>query len=115
MQTIKLNQKQKDSNFSIAHKVANEKARAVLGECLNIASYNGITKIVSPTLVACSTMEKSTCGAESYARANGAELEIDVSESFKFYYSPIKEEYAEPSPSPFEDYTKSGVDKAEWP
>ncbi|MCG8337606.1 MAG: hypothetical protein MJE63_24155 [Proteobacteria bacterium] len=67
------------------------------------------------TLVACSTKEKSNCGAEAYARANGAEPETDVSEDFKFYYRPVKEDYAETSPSPFEDYTKSGVDKAERP
>lgn len=115
MQVVKINHPQKEKSFNRAHQIANEKAQSILGECLNIASYNSITKLVSPTLVACSTKEKSTCGAEAYARANGAELEIDVSEDFKFYYRPVKEDYAEPSPSPFEDYTKSGVDKAEWP
>lgn len=115
MQVIKINQKSDNEGFRQAHDLANEKAKSVLGECLNVASFNGETKLVSPTQVACSTTEKSDCGAESYARSNGAELEVEVNDHHKFYYRSVKEDYSEASPSPFEGYEKAGVDKAEWP
>lgn len=114
MKVIKIDKAKKGLSFNSAHEMANEKAKSEIGEYINIAFYNGETKLVSPTLTACAIDEKSDCGAESYARANGAILEVDVSESFKFFYRPAGDDYSEPSPSPFNDYKNRTPNTDSW-
>lgn len=107
MQVIKMKEKKGSVDFEKAHSMANEKAKSILGDYMSIASYNDELKLVSPTLVACNVEEGEDCGAESYARANGAELLVDFDSRYKFYYRNIADSYEEPSPSPFNGYTSS--------
>lgn len=98
MKQITISEEKKDIRFQKAHELANQKAVSELGDCMNIAYYDGDQKLVSPTLTACSTEEKENCGADSYAKAFEADLEIDVSGRHKFYYRHVQD-YETSSPS----------------
>lgn len=104
MQVVKIKEKKDKISFEKAHTIANEKAQSVLGDHLNIAFYNGDSQLVSPTLTSCFLDEWEDCGAEAYARANGAELLVDFDNRFKFFYRNVTGSYEEPSPSPFTGY-----------
>jgi hypothetical protein len=91
MKVIKIDKVEKNFNFEKAHVIADEKAKAELGDCMNIAFYNDDFKLVSPTLIACSTGNTKDCGAEAYAKSFDAQLEVDVSNRYKFYYRQISD------------------------
>ena len=93
MRHIKLTESPEKIDFKTAHDLANEKARAEIGDCMTISYYNGKLKLMSPWDVKCAVEGDRNCGAESYANAFEAALQIDVGENFQFFYRQHDHEY----------------------
>lgn len=93
MKRIKIENPSDHFDFKAAREIANQRAKDELGDCMTLAFFNGDQKLISPWDVKCAAEDDTNCGAESYAQAFDASLEIEVGDRFQFFYYQHDHEY----------------------